>query len=54
MFGDVLDVPDWLGVALAADEDAVWAWTPKALNMAATAETASKPFKVLFFCISFS
>jgi hypothetical protein len=43
----VLLVPVWLGVWLTA----VCACTPTALNMAATAETANSPFKVLFFCI---
>jgi hypothetical protein len=46
----VLLVPVWDGVWLVA----VWACTPKALNMAATADTASSPFKVLFFCMSIS
>src|SRR5206468_5541691 len=31
-----------------------WACTPKLLNMAATADTASSPFKVLLFCILLS
>ena len=29
----------------------VWACTPTALNMAATVETASSPFKTFLFCM---